>query len=367
MNTGNSWEHVHRILCIRLDNIGDVLMTTPAIRALRSSVPGRHITLLASQSGAMLAPYLADVDRVMTYEAPWVKTVVNDQASDHGTIELLQRYAFEAAVIFTVYTQSALPAALMCRLAGIPLVLAHVRENPYHLLSHWVRDSEPEGQVRHEVQRQLDLVATVGATCPDTRLSLLTTDADQYALDAVLRSHSLSTDDGLIVVHGGASAPSRRYSPARYARVISLLQDKGFKVVLTGTQGEHALIADIVQQCTVHSNLINLTGLLSLGELACLIKGARLLVCNNSGPAHIAAAVQTPVVDLYALTNPQHRPWMVSHRLLYHDVSCRNCYSSVCKAGTNACLEGIEPDEVVTAAMELLACPAQTVQNTQMA
>ncbi len=98
---------------------------------------------------------------------------------------------------------------------------------------------------------------------------------------------------------------------------------------------------------------------LSLGELIALIEAAPLLISNNTGPVHMAAALGTPVVDLYALTNPQHTPWQVSHRVLSHDVACKYCYKSICSEGHHHCLEKISPTEVVNAACELLQenCP----------
>lgn len=354
MTGAEHWHDVRTILCVRLDNLGDVLMTTPAIRALRASGQDRRLTLLASRAGAALGPHLPDLDDVLVYDAPWVKNAADDPAEDRRMIEVLRQRNFDAAVIFTVYSQSPLPAAMMCRLAGIPKVLAHAHENPYRLLSHWVRDPEPARHVRHEVQRQLDLVATVGASCADTRLAFATHDADRRSLGVILARHGLSPARGWIVAHCGASAASRRYRPALYARAISLLHACGLKVVLTGSAGERALTAGILAQCAPRSHVIDLAGQLSLGELACLIEDARLLISNNTGPAHMAAAVGTPLVDLYALTNPQHSPWQVPHRLLYHDVPCRNCYSSVCPEGTSACLEGVDPRRVVAAAHELL-------------
>jgi ADP-heptose:LPS heptosyltransferase len=95
-------------------------------------------------------------------------------------------------------------------------------------------------------------------------------------------------------------------------------------------------------------------GCLNLAELAALIAEADLLISNNTGPAHIAAAVDTPVVDLYALTNPQHTPWQVRSRVLFHDVPCRNCYKSVCPAGHHDCLRKVAPETVAAAALELL-------------
>jgi ADP-heptose:LPS heptosyltransferase len=93
---------------------------------------------------------------------------------------------------------------------------------------------------------------------------------------------------------------------------------------------------------------------LSLGELAAVIGQCSLLICNNSGPAHIAAALRTPVVDLYALTNPQHTPWRTASRVLYQDVPCRNCFKSTCPEGHHACLRGVAAPQVALAALELL-------------
>jgi ADP-heptose:LPS heptosyltransferase len=89
--------------------------------------------------------------------------------------------------------------------------------------------------------------------------------------------------------------------------------------------------------------------------MVALIADAALLISNNSGPVHMAAALGTPVVVLYALTNPQHTPWQVRQRVLYHDVPCKYCYRSVCPQGHHACLSAVTPGEVIAAAEALLA------------
>ncbi|HEX7636960.1 MAG TPA: glycosyltransferase family 9 protein, partial [Burkholderiaceae bacterium] len=90
-------------------------------------------------------------------------------------------------------------------------------------------------------------------------------------------------------------------------------------------------------------------------ELGALVARARLVLTNNSGPAHLAAALGTPVVDLYALTNPQHTPWQVPARVLSHDVPCRHCLRSRCPQGHHACLLGVPPQAAADAALALLA------------
>src|SRR3954470_23026502 len=166
-----NWEQARNVLCVRLDNIGDVLMTTPAIRALRESAPDRRITLLTSPAAAQVAPFVREVDQVITFAAPWMKATEDGPTMDGAMIVQLAAKGFDAAVIFTVYSQNPLPAAYLAYLAGIPLRLAHCRENPYQLLTDWVPDPEPTKTVRHEVRRQLDLVAAVGCQTRNERLS----------------------------------------------------------------------------------------------------------------------------------------------------------------------------------------------------
>jgi ADP-heptose:LPS heptosyltransferase len=333
------WHDVRNLLCVRLDSLGDVLMTTPALRALRETF-GCRLTLLTSPAGAALDGLLPEADEVLAWRAPWMKgTPAGD---DLAFLDKLR--GFDAAAIFTVYSQSALPAAYLCRLAGIPRRLAHSRENPYHLLTDWVPDPEPSSTVRHEVRRQLDLVAAVGGRTDDERLS--------FRVPSLARERvaALELPSPLVVVHPGASASSRRYPPESYARALELL---GCEVVFTGDAAERDLVDGVRAIMGMRSR--SLAGQLSLAELGALIEAADLVICNNTGPAHIAAAVGTPVVDLYALTNPQHTPWQVESRVLFHDVPCRNCYKSVCPTGGHECLRGVPPERVAAAARELLA------------
>lgn len=339
-----SWDGVRSLLAVRLDSLGDVLMTTPALRALRETL-GCRITLLTSRSGAAAAPYVPDIDDTIVFAAPWMKVPAPD--SDGALIEKLGSGAFDAAVVFTVYSQSPLPAAYVCYLAGIPRRLAHCRENPYHLLTDWVTESEPGRLVRHEVERQLALVAAVGCGTADRRLSFTVPPASRD------RVRKLEIERPYVVVHPGASAPSRRYPPEHFAAAMDLVaRDTGYGVVFTGDAAEAELVEGVRRAMRAPTR--SLAGRLSLGELGALIEDAALLVSNNTGPAHIAAALGTPVVDLYALTNPQHTPWLVENRVLFHDVPCRNCCKSVCPEGHNDCLRRVEPARVAAAAAELL-------------
>lgn len=350
----HDWTRATHLLCVRLDALGDVIMTTPALRALKDAVPGRRLTLLTSSIGAAAGRLLPMIDDVWTYDAPWMKaTATRDAGADDAMIERLRAGGFDGAVIFTVFSQNPLPAALLCWFAGIPRRAAYCRENPYQLLSDWLPETDTASAMRHEVQRQIDLARALGAKGHDERLSVRIPAAAQRRAHAALRALGLHPDEDWVVLHPGARAPSRRYPEAAFARVAEGLQAAGYRVLFAGSAGE----VDLVERVRTHMRLPGdtLAGALDLDGLCALIAQAPLIVTNNSAPAHLAAAVGTPVVDLYALTNPQHTPWRVPNRVLYHDVSCRHCYKSVCPAGHHACLAQVAPDTVVAAALALLA------------
>jgi lipopolysaccharide heptosyltransferase II len=351
-NLPRPWNAARRLLCIRLDSLGDVLMTTPALRALRSLPGVEHITLLTSSGGAEVARLVGEADEVWSVDVAWLKHTPTrtSPAHDLELIDRIRRANFDASVIFTVLTQNPLPSAMACYLAGVPLRLAHCRENPYQLLTDWVIDRETPHACRHEVARQLDLVRHVGATTSNDRLSIRIGAQARASVAARLRACGLSASEQWCVLHPGATAQSRRYSPDAYAKVAGRLEQLGFRMLVTGSRDE----AEIVERVVAGSRAAcGLVGHLDVEKLAALIAQAPLLITNNTGPAHLAAAAGTPVVDLYALTNSQHTPWHVPQRVLNFDVPCRNCLKSICPEGHHDCLSRVDPEEVVQAVLDL--------------
>jgi lipopolysaccharide heptosyltransferase II len=347
------WNNAQRLLCVRLDSLGDVLMTTPAIAAIKASRPNCQITLMTSEAGAALAPQLPMVDDVWVYDAPWLKATAprHNSQPEYQVLEELKRRHYDGCIIFTVYSQNPLPTAFMAYMADIPLRLAHCRENPYQLLTHHMRDPEPE-LFRHEVQRQLDLVASVGYQPGDLRLQLTVPEDAERRIARLLAELNLNPTQPWIVVHPGASAPARRYPPELFVEVVRSLVNTGITVLFTGTHPERPLVESI--RCQLGRATHSLVGKLDLPGLSALLSAAPLLLSNNTGPVHIAAALGTPVVDLYALTNLQHTPWQVPHRVLFYDVPCRICYKSVCPEGHHHCLQLLAPQDVVDAVLDLL-------------
>lgn len=354
-----AWRHVRNVLAVRLDNMGDVLMTTPAISALKQSAPDMRVTLLASRGGAAVREHLPVVDEVIVYDAPWVRggRAAPGGLNDRRLLSRLARHAFDAAVIFTGCEQSALPAALMCRLAGIPLRLAHCRENPHDLLTHWVPDNDVcQAGMRHEVTRQLDLVRAVGFHPRSQQLTFHGRAIDVLSMRRKFQMAGGDLSRPYFVVHPGAAAASRRYPPERFGAAADVIaKATGCQAVFTGGSDEHALVARAQQAVQLPS--LSLAGQLTLGELGSLISGAQVVVCNNSGPAHLAAAQGTPVVVLYALTHPQHTPWRVPSRVLNREVPCANCLQNDCPQLHHDCLLGVDAKAVAEAALELVGAP----------
>lgn len=382
----DEWSDLHHLLVMRLDNLGDLLMSAPALASLRKARPGLRVTLLTSPAGKALAAHLPSVDSVIEFDAPWVQSAA-PATPDGAEAALAARLAalrFDAAVIFTVCTQSALPAAMLCRVAGIPRVLAYSRENPYRLLSHWRREPDVDvGRAQHEVLRQIALLRDAGLLgkpaiaqsrtadlpadqaapqawhgLPAPQQLLRIGEADRRSLRQRLAALGLAPDRGYLVVHPGASAASRRYPPQRFgAAAATIAAGSGLQPLFIAGSGEGALVREAVAVaasfgCQAHA--LGEDAALPLGELLALIEGAALVLCNNSGPSHIASALRRPLVVLYALTNPQHQPWCEPSRVLFHDVPCRNCLRSVCPAGHHQCLLGVSVQQVCEAALGLL-------------
>ena len=357
------WRAARNILLVRLDNLGDVLLTTPAFHAVRTSLPDAHLTLLASPVGAQVAALDPDIDDVIVYQAPWMdpwRTLPQDDEREQAMISLLKERQFDGAIIFTSFRQSALPAAYLCYLAGIPLRLAASIDGPGSLLT--TRHKHPE-RMMHEVERGLDLVSAIGMQTDEDDLAL------QVPGDAMLAISTMLADlniDGrpLAVVHPGCSMPARTYPWEMYVQVIDLLiAQLGAFVVVTGMENERPLVAQVLDHTKeeYRSATLALAGVLPFPEFCALIKAADLTITNNTGPMHIAAAVKTPVVALFALTNPpeQWGPWHVPHRQLYRDVACRICYSRVCPH-QHECLRLVSPQTVIGAAIELLRLAQQS-------
>lgn len=317
--TVTSWQHCKQVLCIRPDNIGDLLMSEPAIRALKVHI-GCKITLLTSTAAARIASLISAIDDVITFDMPWVK---HDRPGDATAFqEMVNKLAarhFDGAVIFTVYSQNPMPAIMLAYLAAIPLRLAYCRENPYELLSHWIPEKEPYTFIRHQVRRDLDLVAAIGAGIEDEQLTLKLDIAAGRRAMQLIKTHLHLPFKRWIIVHIGVSEPKRACTVQNWIETGKLLAGQlSCQLLFTGTTEEKEQVQTICEG--IGPAATSLAGCCDLVELTMLIRFSPLLLSVNTGVVHIAAATGTPVVVLYAMTNPQHTPWRVPNEVLYFPV-----------------------------------------------
>jgi ADP-heptose:LPS heptosyltransferase len=306
------------VLCVRADNMGDVIMATPAFRALKETF-GSSITLLTSKAGAIVAPHMDCIDDVIAFDLPWVKSTGPDPNELVLLAEMLKEKSFDAAIIFTVYSQSALPAALLTYMAGIPVRVAYARENPYQLLTNWVPDVEPYERILHQVERDLALVAHIGASVSDDHLKLRIGSEDENTLGAKLADSELSMDQSYIVFHPGVSEAKREIPAGIWIEAGRQLGEKYNVPILVSGSGSETIPAETIAN-GIGGAAVSVAGQCTLGEFMALVKKAFCIVSVNTSTIHIAAATQTPTVVLYAQTNPQHTPWRNAHRIISFSV-----------------------------------------------
>jgi len=206
---------------------------------------------------------------------------------------------------------------LMTYLADIPVRAAYCRENPYQLLTHWIPDQEPYTFVRHQVKRDLELAAYLGASTADDKIRLHITDNSWPVLRPKLTGNDIDPDKPWIVMHPGVSEKKRRYPNELWAETAALLSND-FQIVFTGSSSDKTLTDDIVK--LTGKKAYTLAGQLDMGEFMLLVKKSPLIITVNTLTSHLAAAFQIPQVVLYALTNPQHLPWRAPGKAFFFQV-----------------------------------------------
>lgn len=327
------------VLLVRLDSMGDVLLTGGAVRAVARSAAS--VTMLVAPGQAPVARMLPGVDEVIEFDAGWVPLDPGmfDRRAAQSCVRRLRRRRFDTSLIFTSFHQSALPTALLLRLAGVSWIGAISDDYPGSLLDlrHRVPDNLPESE------RNLSL-ATAAGHVPDRRGARL-------AVRGFSTAPSWLPPTPYVVVHPGAAVPARRPSAAHAAAMVRALNTAGWTVVVTGGPAETALTADVAGGAGVNAG-----GRLEVTELAAVLAAAEVVVAPNTGPAHLAAAVGTPVVSLFAPVVPAVRwlPYGVPVRVLGDQrAACRDTRARNCPLPGHPCLNAISPDQVVSAVADL--------------
>ncbi len=324
------------VLIARMDNDGDVLLAGPAIRAVAAT---DRVVLLVSPSGEQAARLLPGIRDIYVWPCPWTgfDPPAVDRRSVNTLVDALALEHFGAAIVLTSYHQSALPMALVLRMAGIKYIAADSEDYPGALL-----DLRHHAGPGHEVERALDLVKAAGYSLADG-------DDGRLRIKDTL---PVVDEERYVVVHPGASVPARTASPDHWAATVKALTANGHRVLVTGSASERELTAQVAG-----SSGIDLGGRTDYRRLAAVLKAAQAVVVGNTGPAHLAAAVQTPVVSLFSPVVPADRwaPWRVPSVVLGDQhAPCRDTRARSCPVPGHPCLDQVTPDEVVVAVRKLI-------------
>lgn len=328
------WPAIRRVLVVRADNLGDVVLATPALRALRLAAPHAGVDLLASPVGAQVAPMIPAVDDVLAVSASWQATGARPvpAADELALVDRVRERDYDAMVVFTSPGQSPWPAAHVGMLAGIGLRAVHSTEFGGAVATHWVT---PPPVGTHQADRCLHLLAALGVAPAGTELELAVPATDRVP------------PGPFAVLAPGGSCPSKRYPPDRFASVARLLADRGLPVRVTGSPRESALVGTVVAGAA--NPLVTALTELTVPELAAVIAAAEVVVCNNSGSLHLADAARTPVVVTYAGTEltTEMPPRAAPAALLGRPVPCSPCRQFRCPYHQE-CLD-LDPAEVADA------------------
>jgi len=337
-----------RILVVRTDRIGDVLLSTPVIKALRDRYPHAYIAV-------MVSPYAKDI----VDDNPYLdEVIIYDKDGKHKKWHCSVKFAlnlkkkkFNLAVILHPTNR----VHLVTFFAGIKRRIGYERKLGF-LLTERIKHAKQLGQ-KHELEYSLDLVRYLGITPQDKSIFMpIRTESEKW-VEELLKQENIKETDKLLAIHPGASCPSKIWPSERFAEAADKLTEKyGFKiVVIAGPRDMRIAEMVISHMCTP---TINLAGKTSVSQLASVLKRCQLFISNDSGPVHIASAVGTPVISIFGrnqkgLSPTRWGPVGEKDKIIHKEVGCIECLAHNC-VKEFACLKAISVDDVVSVADEIL-------------
>ena len=342
-------EGIKRVVVRGTNWVGDSVMTVPALRALRRVLPRAHITLVTRPGAKGLFSETDLIDDVLVYDRKGALSVIPQ-------IREWRRRKFDLALLF----QNAFEAALIPFLAGVPIRLGYATESRQPLLTHPLTLPEWRSS-RHEVFYYLYLVTALeqmlfgtSSICeaePDASIQI--SDQRQTEAKDLLRAHGVS-EDGFVVAlcPGSINSRAKRWPAEAYAALADRLIDSRRQVLLIGSKDELDVSEDVMRR--MRHRPIVLTGKTSLDQITAVLATVDLVVTNDTGPAHIGAALGRPTIVIFGPTNPlTTRPFSVQAEILRHPPDCAPCMLRDCPID-HRCMTAITVDQVFERSHALL-------------
>jgi ADP-heptose:LPS heptosyltransferase len=334
-----------RIAVFRALVLGDLLCAVPAFRALRMAWPTCELTLVGLPWAAALAERLPQVDRFIEFPGyPGLPEREPDLGALPRWLNEMQQCGFD--LLLQLHGSGRIINPLMAA-CGARHTAGFIDSEDYcaepELHTHWPTQG-------HEIERMLALTDHLGLARDGLQLEFPITDVDRRSMAQLWPA--VDDPQPFVCIHPGAQLASRRWAPDRFAAVADLLADRGHRVVITGTEAEQDLADAVVH--AMRNPALSLAGKTSLWTLGALIERARLLVCNDTGVSHIAAALGTPSV--VASLGADVARWApldhALHRVVWRDMACRPCAHPVCPHGHECAVE-LDVGKVATIALAL--------------
>lgn len=338
-------DSIRKILVRSVNWIGDAVMTTPAIGVIREHFPNAEITILANVLVSRLLLLHPGIDNIITFDRQGIHRGVA------GRLRLaaeLRKHAFDLAIILP----NSFDSALVPWLAGIPARIGKCSDGRTLLLSG--RYNAAKGPTAcHEVEYYLNLMKFFGITGSSTQPHLFITSEEESRASALLAEHGIHANDFVLGINPGASYGSaKRWYPDRFAEVARRLAAKwSAKVVIFGGPGETSIAADI--ESHLEGSAANMAGKTSVRELMALIKRCNFFITNDSGPMHIAAAFDVPLVAIFGSTDHTGTsPYNNKATVVRSNVECAPCKLRECPTD-HRCMTTVTEEAVIDAALEL--------------
>jgi heptosyltransferase-2/heptosyltransferase-3 len=333
---------IERVLVIKPDHLGDVLLLTPALRALRQQPPQAHITLLLGPWSRAVVAHNPDIDTLQICEFPGFARQARTSAREPyrvllQTAWLLRSSRYDAAIIAR---DDHWWGALLAALAGVPVRIGYKIATVAPFLTHAL----PHDPTMHVTQQALDLLVALTGTPVTTRPALRPplTDDDRDWAARWLAEAGLG-EQPVAALHPGTGGRGKLWLGQRWAEIADALHRRGMRVLLTGGPGEATLVGQIATQ--IHQPPLTLVGTASVGQLAAVYERCSVVLGVDSGPLHLAAAVDTPTVVLFGPSDWQrYGPWGDEAR---HHVLCSGLWCSPCN-NLERCPRGTAPSECMT-------------------
>lgn len=340
---------IKRVVVRGTNWIGDSVMTVPALRALRRVLPEAEITLVVRPSAKGLFADASFIDKLLVYDRRNVFSALSQ-------VREYRRQGFDLAVLF----QNAFEAALIPALAGVPWRIGYATERRQPFLSHPV--ALPEWRsTKHEVFYYLYLITALeqalygtSKICeaePDAALEISPERRGQAK--AFLESHGVVDSKSIVVIcPGSINSRAKRWPAESFAKVADQLLLENKQVVIIGSKDEVDVCSDVVNRMKL--NPVNLTGKTSIDQITGILTQGDVLITNDTGPAHIAAALGRPTLVIFGPTNPlTTRPLSGQAEVLRHPPECAPCMLRDCPID-HRCMTAITVDEVLERSRGLL-------------